>query len=343
VNNDYFIVPNLNQLIANGVLAPQLPRGGFTGLSGLRYTDPWPRGLLPWKPHKSTQVIMGYVYEILVEYEDYLPLTVRQIFYRLVGKVGYPKTENTYDNLGEYLNRARRSGELDWAKIRDDSLTGDEAPGFSGPQHFWNTVQIIAGEYVLRRAHGQPRHIEVWCEAAGMTPQLKRVADDFGVGVYSASGFEGTGLKHDVVTAAINRYEPTVVLRVGDLDQSGISIFDAFADDILAMCEDEGRPGAIEFQWVLVRPEHETAYGLERGFPKATDNRGGGICPITGLPYNPPWTYTVQAEAFAPDVMAALLRDALRRTVDMDILAEAIAASDPQRDAILARLDRITG
>ena len=37
-----------------------------------------------------------------IEYEDYLPLTIRQIFYRLVGAHEYEKTERAYERLIEH-------------------------------------------------------------------------------------------------------------------------------------------------------------------------------------------------------------------------------------------------
>jgi hypothetical protein len=66
-----------------------------------------------------------------------------------------------------------------------------------------------------------------------------------------------------------------------------------------------------------VRPEHEAGYGLERGLVKVddegniADKRGAGQCLKTGLPYNPPWRYAIQAEAFAPNDLAVVLRRAL--------------------------------
>ena len=46
--------------------------------------------------------------QILIDFDDYLPLTAWQIFYRLVGGYDYPKDENAYTRLCEKLNRARR-------------------------------------------------------------------------------------------------------------------------------------------------------------------------------------------------------------------------------------------
>jgi hypothetical protein len=88
-----------------------------------------------------------------------------------------------------------------------------------------------------------------------MIPQLARVAKtEFGVPFFSASGFEGVGLKHDVIRAAIHRDKPTVIRQIGDHDASGVSIFDAFCDDILAFCD---------------------VYGLERS-PVKVDSDGNG-------------------------------------------------------------------
>jgi hypothetical protein len=48
-------------------------------------------------------------YDAVDEYEAQLPLTVRQIFYRLVGDHGYEKTERAYSRLTEHLVRACRA------------------------------------------------------------------------------------------------------------------------------------------------------------------------------------------------------------------------------------------
>ena len=58
-----------------------------------------------------------------MEYEDYLPLTVRQIFYRLVGAYGFEKTERAYERLGNHLVRARRAQIIRFDAIRDDGVS----------------------------------------------------------------------------------------------------------------------------------------------------------------------------------------------------------------------------
>ena len=48
-------------------------------------TSKRPKGYADWNPHKKTRIIVSQVEEILREYRMQLPLTARQIFYRLVG------------------------------------------------------------------------------------------------------------------------------------------------------------------------------------------------------------------------------------------------------------------
>ena len=44
-----------------------------------------PRGLADWKPQQRTLAGLKTVQAIPDEYRAYLPLTLRQVFYRLVG------------------------------------------------------------------------------------------------------------------------------------------------------------------------------------------------------------------------------------------------------------------
>jgi hypothetical protein len=61
-----------------------------------------PRGFLPsWKPQARTEAVLKQVKQVLLEYVSYLPLTCRQVFYRLVGAHGYEKTEQAYERLCE--------------------------------------------------------------------------------------------------------------------------------------------------------------------------------------------------------------------------------------------------
>src|SRR3954464_13460273 len=68
-----------------------------------------PKGYAPWRPQTKSRVLLERVHAVLAEYEQQLPLTVRQIFYRLVGAYRYEKTDAAYERLANLLVRARRA------------------------------------------------------------------------------------------------------------------------------------------------------------------------------------------------------------------------------------------
>src|SRR5262252_4762273 len=91
------------------------------------------RGFAPWSPQEATLQLLDQVRGVLDEYEDYLPLTIRQIFYRLVGAYEYEKTEQAYNRLCEHLNRARRARLIDMRAIRD-AWSDSSVPLFDAEQ-----------------------------------------------------------------------------------------------------------------------------------------------------------------------------------------------------------------
>jgi len=94
------------------------------------------RGFAPWSPEKATLALLDQVQGILDEYADHLPLTIRQIFYRLVGAHDYEKTERAYQRLAEHLNRARRARMIPMDVIRDDGGVISEPDHWDSAEHF---------------------------------------------------------------------------------------------------------------------------------------------------------------------------------------------------------------
>jgi len=198
-----------------------------------------PRGFAPWTPRTDTLALLQQVRGVLAEYEEHLPLTIRQVFYRLVGAHGYDKTEQAYSRLCEAMGRARRAGHIPFQSIRDDGGSRLGNAGWAGPEPFLNWVANYARTFQLDRQHGQDVQLWVLCEAAGMAPMLARQAGPYGVPVLSSGGFDSLTAKHDLAheLAGVRRAE---VLHIGDHDPSGVHIFAALRDDVSAMVKSLG-------------------------------------------------------------------------------------------------------
>ena len=285
-----------------------------------------PKGYADWSPQAPARALLGQVEEILAEYADHLPLSVRQIFYRLVGRFDYEKTENAYERLSDKLVRARRARLIDFDAIRDDGVVTISPDWYLDVEDFWDQAARRARSYRRDREAGQPQLIELWCESAGMLPQLARVAAEFSIPVYSASGFLSLTATRQIADRALDGTRPTVLLHVGDLDPSGQSIFDTIASDAAAFVEADRviQTLRIEPVRVALTAAQVSAYELPTAPAKATDGRSasweGGTC---------------QVEALAPDDLAAIVREAITSRMDMDRLAAEVTREFDDRRELL--------
>jgi hypothetical protein len=283
------------------------------------------RGFAPWKPQAASLELLGKVRAVLAEYEDYLPLTIRQIFYRLVGAHRYEKTEQAYERLIEHLNRARRARLISFDAIRDDTSVVSEPDHWSSEAQFWATVRQMAKDFTLDRSDGQPTRLVVMCEAAGMVPQLERVAHPFGITVTSGGGFDSLTDKHKFAAALAEHDCPTEVLDIGDHDASGVHKHLAILEDVEAFTRDLG--GSVTFTRLAVTPEQIRQYRLPTAPPKASDNRA-----FSGQ--------TCQAEALAPDVLANILRTTIEQRLDRRNYQRVLKRERQLRRELLAQLQR---
>src|SRR4051794_27024891 len=120
-----------------------------------------PKGYAAWRPQTKSRVLLASVHEILEEYVQQLPLTVRQIFYRLVGAHGYDKTEAAYERLGNLLVRARRAQMIPFEHIRDDGVITYSSRWHAGVEDFWDDAIGRAHDYRRDRQAGQRQRLEM--------------------------------------------------------------------------------------------------------------------------------------------------------------------------------------
>lgn len=285
-----------------------------------------PRGYAPWKPQARTRALLDDVKRVLDAYRKYLPLTLRQIFYVLVGAEKLEKTEHAYARLCEHLNRARRARLIRFDVIRDDGVSVVERITYDGIADFEDETARRANDYRRNLQAGQPYAIELWCEAGGMIYQLDDVAARYSVPVYSAGGFVGMSITKELANKALSRDVPTVALHVGDYDPSGVSIFEAMMQDAAAFVREDRTIQTLELIPVRVAltGKQVDRHHLPIAPPKPSDSRSkswsGGTC---------------QAEALPPNLLAMYVEVAIRRWMDKGILEDTKQAEAEDRAELL--------
>lgn len=285
-----------------------------------------PRGYATWSPHAPTRTLLADVDDVLAQYREHLPLTIRQIYYALIGAGRLAKTEDAYARLSEHLNRARRARRIAFDAIRDDGVTTIRSEYFTSVDDFHEDTAWRARNYRRDRQAGQPTRLEVWSEASGMVGQLAKVASDYSVPVFSASGFASLSAVWMIADRALRRNEPTVLLHVGDLDPSGESIFTAIAEDAAAFVRADRtiHTTRLDAVRVALTVEQVETYELPTAPVKATDSRSAG------------WAGgTCQLEALPPDTLADIVREAIEGQLDLARLRLELARERDDRAELL--------
>lgn len=278
-----------------------------------------------YRPYAKTRALLDDVQQVLDEYRQYWPLTCRQIFYRMVGAHGYDKSEAAYGRLCNHLANARRGLLLPFDAIRDDGVTTYRRDHFDDRDDFLRHVRGMGQRYTRNKLSAQDVHIEVWCEAAGMLPQLHDVASRFSVRAYSSGGFDSLTAKKDLADRIVMIEKPAIILHLGDCDPSGEGIFDCVAQDVTAFVEADRPHGlvTVDFQRIALTRAQVAEYDLPTAPPKATDTRSkswkGGTC---------------QLEALPPNVIADILRAALWDHIDPVRFREDCEAEEADRAEI---------
>jgi hypothetical protein len=273
------------------------------------------KGFAEWTVYDKTAPLLADIQDVLEEYREYLPMTLRQVFYRLVGR-GYTKSELFYNRVSEVCSRGRRSGRISFDAIRDDGISrqGGDDYGWDSPEDYYGSIETMNNYYCRSWHDDQPNFVQVLCEAAGMVPMLESAVDDLRVGVASSSGFDSLTVKHDLFREARSRFaalgQKTILLHVGDHDPSGYWMHRSMAEDFDAFCRDSEMEGIMELRRTLLTPEQIREWQISPDIkqPQAT-SASSHAKQFVALGLAP----AAQVEAVPPDTLTQKVRLASRK------------------------------
>lgn len=165
--------------------------------------------------------LLGWVKHILSEQDG--PITIRHLFYLLVGHGIIEKTEKAYSVLAKFLAKWRRSGEVDYDAFADNTrwhIKPDTHRSMSEALETW------ANNYRRDLWSRQAYYIEIWCEKDACASILSTTAGRFGVPVFVARGFASISSLYSAANtfrSFIERGKRCIIYHFGDHDPSGIA------------------------------------------------------------------------------------------------------------------------
>jgi hypothetical protein len=228
-------------------------------------------------------------------------ITIRHLFYRLVGLNVIEKTERAYKVLCYHLSRWRKAGLVPWDAFADSTRWHIRADTFDGIS---DALRRTRETYRRDLWATQPYYVEVSIEKDAIAGVISDVTDDFGVPLFVCRGFASLSSMYSASLTfkeAECKGKQVILYHLGDYDPSGHAAADAmentFADDFDCM---------IQFERIAILPEQIQEFDLPTRPTKQSDSRSKN------------WTGSecVELDSLPPKELRALVENAITSCID---------------------------
>lgn len=170
------------------------------------------------KVRKQWGPILKRAAEIVRSYDT--PVTLRQLFYRLVSLQLMRNSASDYTMLAQRTAALRREGKF--PDLIDESRQIHVADSFDGPAEVLNAA---LDSYRRDRTEGQPYTVFLGTEKRGIVKQLEAwFGDELGIPILALGGYPTTPYMQKIAQYVEEHHRPALVIYAGDLDCDGEDI-----------------------------------------------------------------------------------------------------------------------
>lgn len=253
---------------------------------------------------------LNKVIEVLDELNDYKPLTLRQIYYQLVGKGYIENKVSQYTMLSNLLKWGRIDGHIAWNDIEDRVRTFHDLTGWEDSDDFIQAhLRAFLHGYTRNLLQSQDKYIEIWIEKDALSSIFTRVAETYTIPVVVCRGFSSVSFLNDFRTRLNLDDRSKIMLYFGDFDPSGVEMLTAMKTTLL----EELGVNEIEFKRVALLKDDISVYNLPNNPDalKKTDTRAKKHLETYG-------ELAVELDALRPDILERKIKDAIEAELDID-------------------------
>lgn len=259
------------------------------------------------------------IYDALMEDA---PMTVRQVFYRLVSTGVIGKTEGEYKStVVRLLTRMRLSGEIPFSWIADNTRWMRKPRTWSSLE---SMLQRTAEAYRRDVWDNQDVYVEVWTEKDAIAGILSQVTMEWDVPLMVVRGFSSITFLHSAAESIAATGKPAYLYYFGDYDPSGLVIPQKVEQRLR-----EFAPYAdIEFVRVAVNEEQIASMNLPTRPTKKTDSRAKNFI-----------GESVEVDAIPPKVLRGIVEECITQHVDDGAYSVLLAAEESEKASLMNLID----
>lgn len=283
------------------------------------------------RPGSSDAKLLRDVTDVLhdEEYRPFWPLTLRQLYYALVGRLCIENTKKEYKRLGCLITKARLSGHVLWAAIMDNNREMHASAGYADADEFVNeSVRYFLEGYSRNLAQSQPTVLEIWVEKDALARVVHDVAKDYSLTTVVAKGYSSVSYVNELRNRVQSNNEddkPTKILYFGDLDPSGWNMLPAM---FITLYDEMGLSSRdVTYERCALNPDQVRKYKLPQNPDALKDDEWqrtrGDATKTKGDPRAEAYkkqfgNLAVELDAFSPRTLQSVVRAAIERNFDMD-------------------------
>lgn len=268
-----------------------------------------------WTDYRIRQA--DQVIEVVNELKDYWPLTLRQIYYRLVALGYIENVRSKYNDLSKLIKHMRLDELLSWDVLEDRTRRVSDKRGWEDHQDFLDAhVANFLEGYERCYVQHQEVYLELWTEKDALMLVFERIAYPYCIRAVLCRGYQSItfldGFRQRA-REAMNQRQTPVILYFGDLDPSGVQMLEATKQTL----EDEMDLWGVEYHRIALNPEQINAFNLPHNptAVKLTDRRCKSYVARFGM-------VAVELDSLHPATLNDIAVAAIESQFDMSLFKE---------------------
>ena len=254
------------------------------------------------------------LYQVLAQEN---PMTVRQVFYRLVSMGAIEKTEGEYKNaVGRLLVDMREKGIIPFDWIADNTRWMRKPRTYSSLEM---ALHRTAETYRRSIWDNQDVYVEVWLEKDALAGVLYEETEKWDVPLMVVRGYSSLTFLYGAAETIAAYGKPAYLYYFGDYDPSGLNIPRTIEKSIRKYA-----PGVdVHFQRVAVTLEQIAKWNLATRPTKKTDTRSKNF-----------EGESVEVDAIQSHDLRELARACIEQHIDKYILEQTVLIEEQERETL---------
>lgn len=225
---------------------------------------------------------------------DIQPCTVRQVFYQATVLGVVEKAEAGYDKVQRALVELRRSGEIGYGAIADNTRWQRKPTTYGSMQEALDEAARYYRRDLWRNADV---YCEIWLEKDALSGVIWPVTSKYDVPLMVARGYSSLTFLASAAEAIREQERPCYIYHLGDLDPSGVNAAEKIEETLRELAPD----AEIHFERIGVTEHQAKALNLPSRPTKTSDSRAKKFGRAE----------SVELDAIAP----GMLRDMVEKTI----------------------------